>query len=167
MGAVWVKPRPTLSHLAIRVKAKLLVSRSCLEMMILNFPGLFGCAPVIRTRVLMDPVGKWGFPITSGRRRSHGALPVLSLHPSPSDREIIFCFWHEEEVKPGHIRRVLGLGKLHGSKWAQTHLPWGVIDWVRPWIHKYLSHGVSISLTGESDPWDHPGIGPAEFLADN
>lgn len=106
----------------------LLVSRSCLEVMILNLPGLFGCAPVIRTRVLMGPVGKWGFPRTSGRRGSPGALPVLNLHPSPRDREIIFCFWQEEEVKPGH-RHVLGVGKLHGSKRAQTHLPWEVIDW--------------------------------------
>lgn len=123
-GVCPVRLRPILSHLAVRVKTKWLVSQSCLEVMILNLPGLFGCAPVIRTHVLMDPVWKWGFPITSSRRRSHKALPVLNLHPSPSNRGIIFSFWHEEEVKPDHIH-VLGLGKVRGRKWAQTYLLWG------------------------------------------
>lgn len=124
MGAAWVKLRPILSLLAVRVKAKLLESQSCLEVMVLKLPGCFGCAPVIRTHVLVDPVGRWGFPITSGRRRSHWALPVLNRLPSPSDREIIFCFWHEEEVKASHIH-VLGLEKLHGSKVGTDSSPLG------------------------------------------
>lgn len=58
MGAVGVTPRPALRHLAIRVKAKLSVSQSCLEVMVLNLPGLFACALVVRrTHVLMRPRG--------------------------------------------------------------------------------------------------------------
>lgn len=59
-GLVWVQLRPMFSHLAVRVKAKLLVSQSCLEVMLLNLPGFFGCAPVIRTHVFMDPVSVGG-----------------------------------------------------------------------------------------------------------
>ena len=57
MGTVWVKPRSTLSYLAVRVKAMSPVSQSCLEVMILNLPDLFGCHPVVRrTHVLMEPI---------------------------------------------------------------------------------------------------------------
>lgn len=54
MGAVGVKLRPTLSHLAVRVQAKSPTSQSCLEVTTLNLPGLLGCDPVVRRpRVLM------------------------------------------------------------------------------------------------------------------
>lgn len=57
MGAIWAKPRPTLSHLAIRIKATLPVSQSYLEAMIQNLPGLFGCHPVVKkAHVLMEPI---------------------------------------------------------------------------------------------------------------
>lgn len=96
MGAIWVKPRPTLSHLAIRVKATLPVSQSYLEAMIQNLPGLFGCHPVVKkTHVLMEPIKterKCGFPTTSGGRGGCGPLGAPSLHPFPSDGEIRVCF---------------------------------------------------------------------------
>lgn len=54
VGAVRVKQRPTLSHLAVRVQAKSPTSQSRLEVMTLNLPGLLGCDPVVRrTCVLM------------------------------------------------------------------------------------------------------------------
>lgn len=79
MGAVWVKLRPILSLLAVRVKAKLLESQSCLEVMVLKLPGCFRSAPVIRTHVLVDPIGRWGLPITSGREEGAIGLCQSSI----------------------------------------------------------------------------------------
>lgn len=56
MGASWVKPKPTLSHLAVRVKAMFPMSQSCLEVMILSLPGFIECHPVAR----MNPTGVEG-----------------------------------------------------------------------------------------------------------
>ena len=56
-GAIWAKTRPTLSHLAMRAKATLPASQSCLEVMVQNLAGRFGCHPVVkRTHVLMEPI---------------------------------------------------------------------------------------------------------------
>lgn len=44
------------SHLVVRVKDKLPMSQSCLKVMLLNLPGFFGCVPMIRSHVLMDPL---------------------------------------------------------------------------------------------------------------
>lgn len=43
--------------LAVRVTTKSPVSQSCLEVMILDLLGLFGCDPVVRrTHALMGPI---------------------------------------------------------------------------------------------------------------